>query len=38
MGTVSIVDRKFATFCNTARDIETYVKCRGIYGHLYSKW
>ena len=21
------------TFCNIARDIETYVKCRGIYGH-----
>ena len=38
MGAASIVDRKFAIFCNIARDIETYVKCRGIYGHLYSKW
>ena len=38
MGAASIVDRKFATFCNIASDIETYVKCRGIYGHLCSKW
>ena len=38
MGAALIVDRKFATFGNTARDIDTYVKCRGIYRHLYSKW
>ena len=25
MGAASIVDRKFATFCNIACDIETYV-------------
>ena len=25
MGAALIVDRKFATFCNIARDIETYM-------------
>ena len=40
MGAVSIVDRKVATFCNIARDIETYImlNVEEFTGHLYSKW